>query len=176
MLEESDSIARTQVLLVPPAPVRAAIISRAKETALRREGGPAASALARAASAVIPLDEVVRDLVVAFRKHPHISNVFTHISRGNWSQVEQALRVILDPGSGNRDLSPLARNMVELMCADRGVTGRILKPYFHSLIASLLAPPLATRLTAHVTSLFEEYEAGLPERRGQRAPQTSGRH
>ena len=67
-------------------------------------------------------------VVAAFRRHPHINNVLTHISDANWERVEQALRAILDPLAASRDLSPLARNIVDLMCADRGVTGRILKP------------------------------------------------
>src|SRR3569623_1224253 len=47
----------------------------------------------------------------AFRAHPHINNVLTHISQSNWPQVEEALNVILDP-SGSENLSSLARNNV----------------------------------------------------------------
>ena len=107
----------------------------------------------------IAIDDLVFTVVAAFRRHPHINNVMTHISGARWERVEQVLRVILDPLAGSRDLSPLARNIVDLMCADRGVTGRILKPCFRDLLATVLSPRLAARLTAHVTCLFLEFEA-----------------
>ena len=99
-------------------------------------------------------------VVAAFRRQPHISNVLTHISGANWGRVEQALRAILDPLTPSRDLSPLARNIVDLMCADRGVASRILKPYFRDLLARILSPHLAALLTDHVTFLFLEFELG----------------
>jgi hypothetical protein len=97
-------------------------------------------------------------VVAGFRRQPHISNVLTHISGANWGRVEQALRAILDPFTASRDLTPLARNIVDLMCADRGVTGRIMKPYFRGLLARILSPHLAALLTHHVTLLFLEFE------------------
>jgi hypothetical protein len=99
-------------------------------------------------------------VVAAFRHHPHINNVLTHISGANWERVEQSLRAILDPLAASRDLSPLACNIVDLMCADRGVTGRILKPYFRDLLARVLSPHLAALLTDHVSLLFLEFELG----------------
>ena len=108
----------------------------------------------------IAVGDLVFLVVAAFRRHPHISNVLTHISGANWERVEQALRAILDPLAASRDLSPLARNIVDLMCADRGVTGRILKPYFRDLLAKILSPHLAALLTDHVSFLFLEFELG----------------
>lgn len=115
-------------------------------------------------------------VVAAFRRHPHINNVLTHISGANRQRVEQAQRAILDPLTASRDLTPLARNILDLMCADRGVTGRILKPYFRGLLARILSPHLAGLLTDHVSFLFLELELesrlaegiasqGSPERR-----------
>jgi hypothetical protein len=99
--------------------------------------------------------------VAAFRRHPHINSVLTHISGANWLRVEKALRAILDPLTAGSDLSPLARNIVDLMCADRGVTGRILKPYFRGFLSRILSPHLAVLLTDHVvTLLFLEFELG----------------
>lgn len=97
-------------------------------------------------------------VVAALRRQPHISNVLTHISGANWQRVEQALCAILDPLTASGDLCPLARNIVELMCADRGVTGRIMKPYFRGFLTRILSPHLAALLTDHVTLLFLEYE------------------
>lgn len=95
-------------------------------------------------------------VVAMLRAHPHVSNVLTHISRGNWTQVEAALGVILDPDTHSSRLSPLARNIVDLMCADRGVTGRIFKPYYQDLLTNILGKATARRLIANVTSLFVE--------------------
>jgi len=106
----------------------------------------------------IAVDDLAFVIVAAFRRHPHINNVLTHISGANWERVEQALRVILDPHARSRDITPLARNLVDLMCADRGVTGRILKPFFRALLVAVLSPRPAARLTAHVTCLFLEFE------------------
>jgi hypothetical protein len=111
-------------------------------------------------------------VVAAFRRQPHISNVLTHISGANWGRVEQALRAILNPFTAGRDLTPLARNIVDLMCADRGVTGRILKPYFRGLLARILSPYLAALLIDHVSLLFLEIELDdrlLEERVSQRS-------
>lgn len=105
----------------------------------------------------IALDELVFLVVAAFRGYPHINNVLTHISGANWGNVEQALRVILDPCAETHELSPLARNIVDLMCADRGVTGRI-KPFYRELLITLLGDAVASRLIAHVTYLFLERE------------------
>lgn len=97
-------------------------------------------------------------VVAALRRQPHVSNVLTHISGANWPRVEQALCAILDPLTRGGDLCPLARNIVDLMCADRGVTGRVMKPYFRDLLARILSPHLAALLTDHVTLLFLEFE------------------
>jgi hypothetical protein len=105
------------------------------------------------------LDDLVFRVAAAFRGHPHINNVLTHISGANWTAVEGALRVILDPRTGHGDLSPLGRNIVDLMCADRGVTGRIVKPFYRGLLADLLGETTASRFVADVTSLFLESEA-----------------
>lgn len=112
----------------------------------------------------IDLDDLVRRLVAAFRRHPHINNVMTHISGAHWERIEQALRVILHPAASRDDLSPLARNIIELMWAERGVTGRILKPYLHELIARILPRPVADRLLGHIAGLCEAPQADAAHR------------
>lgn len=98
----------------------------------------------------------------AFRAHPHINNVLTHISHSNWPQVERDLNVILDT-SGSGELSPLAQNIVDLMCAERGITGRILKPYFRGVLSRLVEPHVAERLIRHIGALFAEIERKAKE-------------
>lgn len=90
----------------------------------------------------------------AFRAHPHINSVLTHISRAQWPDVEHALNSILDPATGSDGLSPLAQNIIDLMCAERGITGKILKPYFHAVLLRLLERDHAERLIHHIEALF----------------------
>lgn len=105
------------------------------------------------------LGGLTRTATAVFRNHPHINNVMTHICRGRWERIEQALGIILNPLATLNDLSPLAQNIVELICAERGTTGRILKPYFHALLARVLPPRTAAYLRAHVSRLFLEMKA-----------------
>ncbi|WP_298252978.1 hypothetical protein [Bradyrhizobium sp.] len=97
-------------------------------------------------------------IFATFRAHPHINNVLTHISRSNWTQVERALNVILDPTATTDELSPLAHNIIDLMCAERGITGKILKPYFHAALHRLLGSVEAERLIRHIEALPPELE------------------
>ncbi len=92
------------------------------------------------------VDDLAQTMVAAFRRHPHINNVMTHLCGAQWARVEQALREILDSRKVPDPLSPLAENLVELMDAERGVTGRILKPYVRELLDRTLPHALAVRL------------------------------
>jgi hypothetical protein len=139
-----------------PAADTAALLAPSPLAVADRAGEAASPPLA------IELAELVLVVVAAFRRHPHINNVLTHISGADWSRVEAALRAILDPQAGSRDLSPLARNIVDLMCADRGVTGRILKPYYREVLVALLGEGVARRFITHVTCLFMEIALAGP--------------
>lgn len=92
--------------------------------------------------------------MVALRRHPHLNNVLTHICGADWSRLEAALRAVFDPETRPRALAPLALNLLDLMCAERGVTGRIMKPYLHDLIAARLPPAEATAMVARIDALF----------------------
>ncbi len=85
---------------------------------------------------VAPLDHLglAAHIAVAFRDHPHINNVMTHISGANWQNVERALAELLDADRTSTSLSRLARNILQLLCAERGVTGRIVKPYVTGIL------------------------------------------
>lgn len=100
--------------------------------------------------------ELAFRIVAAFRADPHINNVLTHISRANWALVERDINSILDPATVSEELSPLAQNLIDLMYAERGVTGKILKPYFHDALDKLLEPSRAQQLIRHVEVLFIE--------------------
>jgi hypothetical protein len=109
-------------------------------------------------------EELVERLVAAFRWHPHINNVLTHICGSQWMRVSQALRMIVDPASTRRELSPLALNIVELMWAESGVTGRILKPYLCDVLARNLPRPAAYRLQLQIAGLCVAQEENSPSR------------
>lgn len=97
-------------------------------------------------------------LVAMLRQHSHIGNVLTHISGRNWTKVERALDSIIDPDVGGKALSPLAQNIVELICGDRGVTGRMMKPYFRTVLGKILGIDSASRLMQRISVLFAELE------------------
>lgn len=157
MLQEIDLAVRLPAnSLVPPAPFARGSRHRRKRAAVRPQAEPDA---VLQTDADIDLDDLVFRVVAAFRRHPHVNNVLTHIARADWRAVEQAVRAILDPCSLARDLSPLACNIVDLMCADRGVTGRILKPYYQELLRIVLGEPVAARFIAHVGCLYLDCEA-----------------
>ncbi len=105
------------------------------------------------AHAEISLDELAFRARAAFRSHPHVNNVVTHISGGDWKRVEATLRAIFDPIAERAGLSALARNILDLLCAERGVTGRILKPYFRAFLHQLLEPELAAGLISRLAAL-----------------------
>ena len=80
--------------------------------------------------------ELAFRIFAAFRAHPHINNVLTHISRAKWAEVEKSLNRILDLATTSDGLSPLEENIIELMVGERGITGKILKPYFHGRLCT----------------------------------------
>jgi hypothetical protein len=112
----------------------------------------------REAPAELSTADLAFRVFAAFRAHPHISNVLTNISLSNWTRVEDALRAILDPATTSDRLSPLAHNILDLMCAERGITGRILKPYFHAVLHRLLDQSSAARLIGQAETLLAQLE------------------
>ncbi len=80
-------------------------------------------------------DDLAFTLVALLRTHGHLCNVLTHIASGDWRAVEQAIAAILEPRISPKKLSPLARNLLELLCDNRGVSGRIMRPFFFAAVA-----------------------------------------
>ena len=104
------------------------------------------------------IGELAFRVLVAFRLHPHLSNVLTHISGANLAKVERSLNSIFELTTTSGSLSALDQNIVDLMCADRGITGRIMKPYFQAVLRRVLQPDHAQRLIRHIDALFLELE------------------
>lgn len=102
--------------------------------------------------------ELAFRILAVLRTHPHINNVLTHISRARWGELEQSLHRILDLSTTSNGLSPLEENIIELMTGERGITGRILKPYFQAVLHRMLEPSHAERLIRHIAALYLELE------------------
>lgn len=102
--------------------------------------------------------ELAFRIFAAFRAHPHINNVLTHISRARWVEVEKSLNRILDLSATSDGLSPLEENIIELMVGERGITGRIVKPCFQAALHRVLEPSRAERLIRHINALYLELE------------------
>ncbi len=107
------------------------------------------------------LDELAFRIAVGFRQHGHIGNVLTHICGRDWTGLEHELRRILNPESIGPEPSPLARNILELLCADRGVTARIMRPYFRRLLTAILGDDAAIRLVHRIDAAFAESECAV---------------
>lgn len=102
--------------------------------------------------------ELAFRIFAALRAHPHINNVLTHISRAKWAELEKSLDHILDLATTSDGLSPLEENIIDLMVGERGVTGRILKPYYQAALHRIVEPGRAERLIRHVDVLYLELE------------------
>jgi hypothetical protein len=94
--------------------------------------------------------------VAAFRTHAPVRNAMMRISDGRWDRIEEALCVILDPRARRSEFTPLAENIVDLLCATRGLNGPVVKPWFRSLLDRLLPSGIAKRLCAQAVSLYGE--------------------
>ncbi|HVX82703.1 MAG TPA: hypothetical protein VHB23_15135 [Devosiaceae bacterium] len=103
-------------------------------------------------------------LTSAFRRHPHINNVMTHIASGRWEQIERALAALLAAPIDAPLPSPLARNIHELLWAEAGVTGRILKPLFIAFCRGQLPPDRAERCLEGIATLAAVRAGGRPRR------------
>src|SRR5665811_2481918 len=76
----------------------------------------------------------------------------------SWAKVEQSLNVNFDLATTSGSLSSLDQNIIDLMSADRGITGRVMKPYFHAVLRRVLEPDHAQRLIRHIDALSLELE------------------
>lgn len=143
---------QTRLQITPIAGLSAAVAFEA----IGRLSSPRTSVIAKI-DQPLPAD-LAFILTALFRQHSHIGNVLTHISGRDWTMVESAFGSIVDPDIGSKALSPLAQNIVELICGDRGVTGRMMKPYFRAVLGKILGVDSALRMMQRVSVLFAELE------------------
>lgn len=107
----------------------------------------------------IAIEKLAFEMLVAFRAHPHINNVLTHVSGGDWGKIEQALRTLFDVSAPRGVRAPIETNLLDLMCAERGVAGRIMKPYVHEVLNRIVGPHAAWPLIRRLTALCNSLEA-----------------
>lgn len=109
--------------------------------------------IGKSAAAAIGLGDLTFTLVALLRAEGHLCNVLTHISSGDWRAVEQSIAAILNSRASPKKLSNVARNILELICDDRGVTGRIMRPFFFEAIARIAGRREMERLEKQVHRL-----------------------
>lgn len=80
------------------------------------------------------LDDLVLTLVALLRADGHLCNVLTHVGSGNWGAVEAGIASILYPRTTPKQLSNVARNILQLICDGRGVTGPIMRSFVFDII------------------------------------------
>lgn len=96
---------------------------------------------------------LVEDFVGALRWHPHLGNVLTHVSSRNWGRVEESFAIFFDPAADATSLTPLSKNILELICDNAGTTGRIMQPFLLAFLARNLKGEDSTRIQERIWSL-----------------------
>jgi Family of unknown function (DUF6522) len=109
--------------------------------------------------ASIDLNELMAILVAVLRGHGHLCNVLTHVGRGNWRSIEAAIGAILAPRTRPSHLDPVARNVLELICDGRGVTGPIMRGVFFDIIDRGVSRYQASRLKGKIRRLRRKVAA-----------------
>lgn len=111
------------------------------------------------------LPRLAFEITAQLRADGHLCNVLTHVSSGDWRAVEQAMIAVLKPRARPETLSKLAGNLLELLCDDRGVAGRAMRPFVFQAIGRITGSAEMTRHEARVRRLRRrmsvESHAGL---------------
>ena len=113
-------------------------------------------------------------LVALLRADGHLCNVLTHISSGDWRAVEQAILTILEPRAPPEKLSKLARNMLELLCDDLGITGRMMRPFVFQAIGRIAGKVEMKRLEAGIRRLRQRVSVNPSARLAGQRPSRPG--
>ncbi len=106
-----------------------------------------------AKSTAVAVADLSFTLVALLRAEGHLCNVLTHISSGDWHAVEHAIVTILSPRTSPKKLSNVARNILELVCDNLGVTGHIMRPFFFNAIVRIAGKPEMKRLERKIGRL-----------------------
>lgn len=145
-------------MTIPLRPANTAEVQPARDAVLRDYLLPITELPKSKVRPALSTGELAFRIFAALRAHPHINNVLTHVSRAKWVEVERSLSRILDVSTTSDGLSPLEENIIDLMVGERGITGKILKPYFQAALHRLVEPSRAERLIRHINALYLELE------------------
>lgn len=126
--------------------------------------------------ATIEPGELRAVLVATLRGHGHLCNVLTHIGGGDWRAIEAAIGTVLRPRTRATRLDAVARNIVELVCDGRGVSGPIMRAVFFHAVARAAGRAQVKRLERKVARLRERMRAQLEPRPRPAAEVTAAGH
>lgn len=119
-------------------------------------------------------------LIARLRGHGHLCNVLTHVGAGNWRAIEQAIATILRPRARPSEFNPIVRNIVELICDGRGVTGPIMRAVFFDTVAKEAGAERTAQLRRKVARMrqrMSDMDARTAERvHDGRATESAGRN
>jgi hypothetical protein len=122
-------------------------------------------------SPAVDLDDLAFILVALLRADGHLCNVLTHVGSGNWRAIEQAIASILYPRARPKTLSAVARNILQLVCDNRGVTGPIMRSVFFDGIARAAGRPQMKRLEKKIRRLRDRMSSETAKVRAARTLQ-----
>jgi len=108
--------------------------------------------------------ELAACLIIDLRHHAHFNNVLTHASGAEWPLVLQTLTSLLDPAA-EVPADAFGRNLLELLCGERGVTGKMLKPWFTEWLGAACGTEIAQIRLAQLDGLYRQCAAMPPCRR-----------
>ncbi len=114
------------------------------------------------------LDDLVFTLVALLRADGHLCNVLTHVASGNWRALEAGIASILYPRTTPKQLSNVARNILQLICDGRGVTGPLMQSFVFDVIARVKGRRQMRRLKAKIWRL--RHRVALEAARASQAP------
>jgi hypothetical protein len=114
-------------------------------------------------------------LVSLLRADGYLCNVLTHVSSDDWRAVERAINAILEPRTPPRRLSNIPRNLLELLCDDRGIAGRIMRPFFFAAVAQVAGTAEMKRHEARIRRLRRRISCDPMACRAPRTPRPASR-
>lgn len=91
------------------------------------------------------LQDLAGMLIIELRHHGHFNNVLTHIFAADWRQAEASLARLLELDNES-DLSNCEADLVALLCGERGVTGKLMRPWMAVQLRRFVPNDCADRL------------------------------
>ncbi len=123
--------------------------------------------------ASVDLNELLSRLVAVLRSDGHLCNVLTHVGRGNWQSIENAIAAILAPRTRPSHLDGISLNVLELICDARGITGPIMRAVFFDTIYGQVGRQRAVRLKNKINRLRKAVVAAELARPGKVEPRAA---